>query len=81
MAGMTRTAEAILADALALEPQERAEIAAELMASLDGPADSDAEAAWEAEIRRRMDEIDAGAVRAEPWEVVIERIRAELHKK
>lgn len=32
---------------LRLEPDSRAEIAAELLASLDGPADPDAEAAWD----------------------------------
>jgi hypothetical protein len=46
---MTKAAEALLADALRLSPEVRAELAAELLASLDGPADPDAEAAWAAE--------------------------------
>jgi len=50
---MTKAAEAILADALRLGPDARAELAAELLASLDGPSDHDAEAAWLAEIERR----------------------------
>jgi hypothetical protein len=43
----------VLADALRLDTDARAELAAELLASLDGPADADAEAAWDAEIERR----------------------------
>src|SRR4030095_4024793 len=42
---MTKVAEALLADALRLSPEVRAELAAELLASLDGPTDPDAEAA------------------------------------
>jgi Putative addiction module component len=51
---MSKAAQDVLADALRLEPDSRAEIAAELLASLDGPADPDAEAAWDAEIERRI---------------------------
>lgn len=65
---MTRVAEALLADALRLSPEVRAELAAELLASLDGPSDPDAEAAWAAEIERRVDAIEAGTVALEPWE-------------
>jgi hypothetical protein len=32
-----------------------------LITNLDGPADQDAESAWDAEIRRRLAEIDSGA--------------------
>jgi hypothetical protein len=36
----------VLADALRLDDDARAELAAELLASLDGPADPDAGQAW-----------------------------------
>ena len=36
---MTKGAEAVLADALRLDLDARAQVAAELLASLDGPAD------------------------------------------
>ena len=45
---MAKATPDVLADALRLEPDARAEVAAELLASLDGPADPDAEAAWDA---------------------------------
>ena len=75
---MTKAAEALLADALRLSPEVRAELAAELLASLDGPADPDAEAAWAAEIERRVDAIEAGTVALEPWEDVKRRIEKDI---
>ena len=68
----------VLADALRLAPDARAEIAAELLASLDGPADPDAEAAWDAEIERRIEAIEAGTIRLEPWSEVKRRIERDV---
>ena len=76
--GMTKAAEAVLADALRLDLDARAELAAELLASLDGPADPDAEVAWNVEIERRVAAIEAGTVRLEPWEDVKRRIEKEI---
>ena len=75
---MTKAAEAVLADALKLDVEARAELAAELLASLDGPADPDAQAAWEAEIACRVAAIEAGTVKLEPWEDVKRRIEKEI---
>jgi putative addiction module component (TIGR02574 family) len=68
----------VLADALRLQPDARAELAAELLASLDGPADIDAEAAWDAEIDRRVAEIEAGTVTLEPWSDLKRRIERDV---
>ncbi len=73
-----KTAEALLADALRLDPKSRAELAGELLASLDGPADPDAEAAWAAEIERRVAAIEAGTAKLEPWDRVKHRIEKEI---
>ena len=75
---MTKAVEAVLADALRLDLDARAELAAELLASLDGPADPDAEAAWEVEIERRVGAIKAGTMKLEPWEDVKRRIEKEI---
>jgi putative addiction module component (TIGR02574 family) len=56
--------------ARALSPQDRARIAEELLASLDEEPDSDAEAAWEQEIGRRVDEIKVGRAKLIPAEQV-----------
>jgi putative addiction module component (TIGR02574 family) len=71
---MTKAAKAVLANALRLDADERAEVAAEVLASLDGPADLDAERAWKAEIRKRIEAIDSGEVELEPWTAVKRRI-------
>ena len=68
----------VLADALRLEPDARAEVAAELLASLDGPTDPDAEAAWDAEIDRRIAAIEAGTIQLEPWSELKRRIERDL---
>lgn len=75
---MTKGAKAVLADALRLDSATRAELAAEILASLDGPADPDAEAAWNDEIDRRIEAIEAGTLRLEPWEQVRRRIEKDL---
>lgn len=75
---MSKATRSVLADALRLEPDARAEVAAELLASLDGPADSDAEAAWDAEIDRRVAAIESGTIRLEPWADVKRRIERDI---
>jgi putative addiction module component (TIGR02574 family) len=75
---MTRSVRTVLAEALRLDPEARAEIAAELLASLDGPDDPDAEVAWAAEIERRVAEIEAGTAKLEDWEDVKRRIERDL---
>jgi putative addiction module component (TIGR02574 family) len=75
---MTDAARALLANALRLDEDARAEIAAELLASLDGPSDPDAEAAWAAEIGRRVSAIESGTARLEPWEDVKRRIERDI---
>lgn len=62
---MMKPIDAVLADALQLDAKARAEIAAQLIASLDGPPDPDAETAWRAEIQRRVAEIEAGTATLE----------------
>ena len=68
----------MLVDALRLDSAARAELAAEILASLDGPADPDAEVAWNDEIDRRIEAIEVGTVRLEPWENVRRRIEKDL---
>ena len=78
IAGMTKAAQSVLADALRLDLDARAEIVTELLGSLDGPADPDAETAWAAEIERRVDAIEAGTAELESWEDVKRRIENEI---
>lgn len=68
----------VLADALRLDDDARANLAAELLASLDGPADPEAEPAWDAEIARRIEAIESGSMPLEPWDSVRRRVEKDI---
>ena len=63
-------AEDILNAALKLNDKEKAAIAASLLESLDPLADDDVESAWQAEIQKRLHEIETGTVSLVPWSEV-----------
>lgn len=58
--------EAIEAEAMKLAPQDRADLADRLWQNVN-TADAVA-AAWDAEIQRRIQQIDAGEVTCRPWD-------------
>ncbi len=64
---MNTTTQKLYADALQLPDTERAELAAWLIESLDTDADHDIDAAWDAEIKQRIEQLDNGTVTAVPW--------------
>lgn len=68
----------IIANALQLPREERARVAREIIASLDGPADQDVEAAWLAEVERRLDDVERGTAEMVPWDVVRQRVAERL---
>jgi putative addiction module component (TIGR02574 family) len=75
---VTKATEKLLKSALELERDERAELAAELLASLDGAPDEDVEAAWAAEIERRAARARSGEDPGRPWPEVRDRIKRSL---
>ena len=69
----------LLKKALALPREARAALAGSLLESLDDePADEGVEAAWNEEIKRRIEEIDSGKVQMIPYEEVRRRLAALL---
>ena len=68
---MSKTTDDILNNAMRLSTTERAELAAALLASLDGDAFEDA---WAAEIQRRVERVRSGAAKGQPWPAVRERL-------
>ena len=66
----------ILSEALRLSVDERAALASELIQSLESEIDADAEAAWSAEIRSRLERVDAGKATTIPWSEARRRIHA-----
>jgi putative addiction module component (TIGR02574 family) len=73
-------AKQFLVEALRLSDEERAAIAGELIQSLEGEVDADAEAAWSAEIRARLDRVDSGAATTIPWSEARRRIHAAARR-
>jgi putative addiction module component (TIGR02574 family) len=72
--------EKVRAEALNLSETERADLAHNLVASLDGPADSDVEKAWDAEILRRLPEIESGIANLIDREEFRRRMRARMDR-
>ncbi len=64
---MHNAAEQLAREALSLSTAERAEIAVVLLASLDGEADEEVEAAWATEIQSRAARVRAGQATGRPW--------------
>ena len=72
---MVQFFEHLRTEALRLPVNERADLAFTLLQSLDSGSDADAEAAWDAELAKRMRQIERGEVAGEPAENVFARLR------
>ncbi len=68
-------AEKVMRQALTLTVNQRAELAAELIASVDGEPEPDAERAWAREIERRASRVLAHGPRGDDWRKALARIR------
>jgi len=69
---MSPKAKKLLEQILQLPSEEREFIASELYESLDPEFASDA--AWSAEIKRRVEELESGTVKGIPWEQVRQKM-------
>jgi hypothetical protein len=77
---MTKDAAQLLEDALRLRAEERAELAEELLASLDETEDG-VEAAWANEIKRRAADARASAADEEDWRSALADVQREVLKR
>lgn len=78
---MGKDARTLLTEALALCDGDRAEIAAELLASLDEPgsdSQEDVDRLWATELERRANRVVRGESRGEPWDDARGRIERDL---
>jgi putative addiction module component (TIGR02574 family) len=78
---MSRSADTLLSEALGLSVDERLKLASDLIASVDAPPDPDWDAAWLAELDRRM---EATSRRSDPlpeWAEVRSRILERLARR
>ena len=74
----TAQLESITNAAMTLPEQERAKLARDLVASLDGPVDSSVAEAWDTEICRRIIDIESGKTALLDADEVIARARARI---
>ena len=70
------TVDELKAAALQLAPQARADLARELLNSLDGLSAAEIEQLWFEEAARRDRELDAGTVQSLPADEVLARAKA-----
>jgi len=78
---MVTTIEALRREALALPDPERADLATELLASLDKPATDDPEtvnALWSEELDRRAKRVLSREATGEDWDSLRQRLADEL---
>ncbi len=68
----------LVEEALKLDPQDRADMANRLLASLDGLSEPELEALWLAEAERRDRALDTGELKSRPAEEVFADIRSRL---
>lgn len=64
---MSPSARQLLDEALQLPVEERSALISGLIESLDAESDVDVQAAWNAEIARRIEEVRSGEVATIPW--------------
>jgi putative addiction module component (TIGR02574 family) len=74
---VTATGRRLLEEALQLDPNERARLAAELLASLD-VEEENVRAAWAAEIERRAADARESPDDHEDWRAALAEIRSEV---
>ena len=65
--------------AKALSPEDRARLAEVLLASLD-PSEEEVDPAWDAEIRKRIADVETGSVQLIPGEEGFAQVRQALRR-
>jgi putative addiction module component (TIGR02574 family) len=78
---MMQDAQELLKKALALPDKERADLAGSLIDSLDDTVDENAEAAWQEEIVRRLEDVQSGKVKTTSWDEVRQKVRTLLRNR
>ena len=78
---MMQDAQELLKKALALPDKERADLAGSLIDRLDDTVDENAEAAWQEEIVRRLEDVQSGKVKSTSWDEVRQKGRTLLRNR
>ena len=75
---MASSVDEITRKARSLPAEDRARLAEDLLSSLQEDSDPAIEAAWDTEIRKRLDEVEAGTAKLIPAAEVFAEIRQML---
>ncbi len=75
---MTQQTAQLLEQVLRLPEKERSELADKLLENLEPASEEDVEAAWGEEIRRRIEEVESGAVKPVPWDEARRQILEDI---
>jgi len=78
---MSPSAQKILEEALRLPPDELDWLVESLLIKEKSEPEAEIEAAWDSEIKRRLDEIDSGAVEMIPLDDVIAEMDATIRAR
>lgn len=78
---MAKDVTALFRDASELSEHDRATLAGLLIESLEAEPEPGVEAAWSAEIERRVADIESGSVTTIPWEEVRRRLLDRLNAR
>ena len=73
-----RNTETLLAEVLDLPEQDRAEVAARILESLEETQDAGVDEAWARELERRAAAVDSGQVVTSDWKVLRRRIERDV---
>jgi putative addiction module component (TIGR02574 family) len=75
---MSRSAAEVLEDARRLPPSDFDWLIGELLQAGDGSSEAEIDASWEAEVERRVAEVESGTAVTYSWEEVEAPLRARL---
>jgi len=78
---MTPDEQRVLAEALRLPSDARADLAERLLISVDAESGESVDQAWKEEIEKRARELDNGEVETLPWEEVRQRMRRIIDER
>ena len=78
---MPSSLDEITQKARSLPAEDRARLAEDLLSTLQEDPDPKIEAAWDVEIRRRLDEVDAGHAKLIPASAVFSEVRRLLERE
>lgn len=71
----------LTSEVLALPVAERAKLVRQLLESLESLPEDDFDLEWQAELRRRVEDVQSGRVQGIPWTAARENIVRELEKR